>query len=126
MAMERLVDMPHAMKQTMVLISPMTMVGFLPKRSDARPHCTAVRLCENEKTADVTPAHFATSFSAMPKLLIISGKYGNTLVSARGSANLATAVLMSTSTPRMHGGRGELFELVHSWSPVQSTCLSKL
>lgn len=66
-------------------------VGFLPNRSDALPHGTAVQLWANEKTADVMPAHLATSFCSTPKLLIISGRYGKTEVKASGSAKRATA-----------------------------------
>jgi hypothetical protein len=44
-----------------------------------------------EKVEPTRPAHLATLFSGMPKLLIISGRYGKTEVSANGSANLATA-----------------------------------
>ena len=94
MAMERLVDMPQARKHTMVLSKPTKMMGFRPILSEALPHGTAVILCETENMAPVKPAHFATSFSSTPKLLIISGRYGKTEVNARGSANLAAAGIM--------------------------------
>lgn len=75
----------------MVLSRPMRMVGFRPMLSESRPQGTAVTLCASEKTADVTPAQKATSFFSMPKLWIISGRYGKTDVKASGSENLAAA-----------------------------------
>ncbi|KAK1238315.1 hypothetical protein MKX07_006461 [Trichoderma sp. CBMAI-0711] len=78
--MARLVDMPHTMKQIMVLRSPRMSTGFLPKVSDALPQGTAVMLWQTEKTEDVTPAHFATSSRLTPKPRIISGRYGQTEV----------------------------------------------
>jgi hypothetical protein len=57
----------------MVAVKPIRIVGFRPNLSEARPHRIAVRHCESEKTADVIPAHFATSFLSTPKLSIISG-----------------------------------------------------
>lgn len=74
MAMGRLVDMPQARKQIMVLMRPIKMMGLRPILSEALPHGTAVMLCETEKMAPVRPAHFATSFLSTPKLLIISGR----------------------------------------------------
>ncbi len=73
-AMGRLVDMPQAMKHTIVHMSPRSMVGFRPMRSDAHPQATAVVLWDIEKTAAVSPAHLATSSLATPKLFIISGR----------------------------------------------------
>lgn len=90
-AMARLDAVPHIMKQTMVELSPIRMVGLRPILSDSRPHGTAKALCAIEKVEPTIPAHLATLFSGTPKLLIISGKYGKTEVSAKGSANLATA-----------------------------------
>ena len=92
MAMGKLVDMPQKKKQIMVLARPVRMTGLRPNLSDALPQATAVRLWETEKMAPVRPAHLATSSFSTPKLAIISGRYGKTEVSARGSANLATAV----------------------------------
>lgn len=74
MAMNKLVDEPQMMKQIMVLIKPMMMVGFRPIVSDVQPHGTAVKLWATEKTALVMPAHLATSSLGTPKLLIISGR----------------------------------------------------
>jgi hypothetical protein len=74
MAMGKLVDIPQIRKQIMVLNKPRRMMGFRPKRSDARPHGTAVILCDMEKTAPVRPAHFATWSLSTPKLRIISGR----------------------------------------------------
>lgn len=91
MAMARLDAVPHITKQIMVEVSPINMVGLRPILSDSRPHGTAKRLCETEKVEPTRPAHLATLFCGIPKLLIISGRYGKTEVSARGSANLATA-----------------------------------
>lgn len=73
-ACARVFDVPHKMKQNMTLISPIRMVGFLPILSERRPHATANMLCETEKVEPTMPAHFATLFSGMPKLLIISGR----------------------------------------------------
>lgn len=74
MAIGRLVDIPQIMKHIIVLISPRHMVGFRPIVSDAFPHGTAVKLCDNEKTAPVKPAHLATLSFGTPKLSIISGR----------------------------------------------------
>lgn len=72
------VDMPQMRKVTMVLMSPQMSTGFLPNRSDALPHGTAVILWAIEKTADVRPAHRATLFCSTPKSRIIAGRYGKT------------------------------------------------
>lgn len=90
--MGRLDDTPHIRKRAIVDDNPVIMAGFLPNRSDARPHATAKTDWLREKTALVKPAHQAMSSSATPKLPIISGRYGKTEVIARGSANLATAL----------------------------------
>lgn len=74
MAMVRLVDRPHKMKQIMVLVIPRRMIGLRPNRSDALPQGTAAMLCATEKMDPVKPAHFATSFFGTPKFLIISGR----------------------------------------------------
>lgn len=78
MAIVKLVDIPHIKKHIIVHRRPTMITGFLPSRSDALPHGTAVMLCAREKTELVTPAHFATSFLSTPKLAIISGRYGKT------------------------------------------------
>lgn len=57
----------------MVSVRPANIVGLRPNLSEARPQMTAVRHWESEKTAEVIPAHLATSFFSMPKLSIISG-----------------------------------------------------
>lgn len=72
--MGKLVDMPQMTKHIIVDIRPTMRVGFLPYRSAALPQGTAVALWEREKTAEVRPAHLATSFCFTPKLLIISGR----------------------------------------------------
>lgn len=82
----------------MVLTNPIRMMGFLPNLSDAVPHGTAVALCDIENMAPVMPAHRATSFFSMPKLAIISGRYGKTDVNASGSANRATAAMYVSYT----------------------------
>lgn len=87
----RLLEVPHSMKQNMTLIKPSRMVGFLPILSESRPQATANMLCDTEKVDPTMPAHFATLFSGIPKLLIMSGRYGKTDVRANGSANLTTA-----------------------------------
>jgi hypothetical protein len=73
-AIHKLVETPHSMKQVMVLIKPIRIIGFLPNLSDALPHGTAVALCDIEKIAPVMPAHLAISFFSTPKLAIISGR----------------------------------------------------
>lgn len=90
-AIGKLVETPQTKNRIMVVKSPVMIVGFRPKVSAAVPQETAVVLCATEKAADVRPAHFATSFCSTPKLRIISGRYGKTDVSAKGSANLAMA-----------------------------------
>ena len=74
MAMARLVDTPQTRKQSMVQIRPTRMMGFRPKRSEARPQGTAVTLWDKEKTAPVRPAQKGTSSSTTPKLATISGR----------------------------------------------------
>ncbi len=91
MAIGRLVDTPQKTKHIMVHTRPMRIVGLRPMLSDAQPQGTAVTLWHIEKTAPVMPAHWATSSFSTPKPWIISGRYGNTEVKARGSANLTTA-----------------------------------
>lgn len=71
--MGRFVDKPHIKLNNNVHMSPINMAGFLPNLSEALPQSTAVRHCEREKTADVMPAHLATSLFFTPKLSIISG-----------------------------------------------------
>lgn len=90
-ACARFFDVPQSMKQNMTLIKPMRMTGFRPILSESRPQGTANMLCDTEKAEPTMPAHLATLFSGMPKLLIISGRYGKTEVSANGSANLTIA-----------------------------------
>jgi hypothetical protein len=97
MAAARVVDMPHSMKHIMVVNRPMSMVVFLPMRSDAQPQKMAVELCDMEKVAPIRPAHFAISSFLIPKLWTISGRYGKTDVRARGSANLTTAMELSVT-----------------------------
>jgi len=87
--MVRLFEIPNAREQTIVVIRPAIMVGLRPKMSEALPHGTAMILCKMENTNIIFPAHFATSFSGTPKLLIISGRYGFTLVKTIGSAKRA-------------------------------------
>jgi len=72
-AIGKLVDIPHNKVENMVSVNPIKMVGFRPSLSEALPQITAVVHCDNEKTADVIPAHFATFFLSTPKLSIISG-----------------------------------------------------
>jgi hypothetical protein len=71
--MGRVVDIPQIKVEIMVQLRPIKIAGFRPNMSDALPQRTAVVHCEREKTAEVMPAHFATSFFFMPKLSIISG-----------------------------------------------------
>lgn len=104
-AIARLDAVPHMMKQIMVETSPIKMVGLRPILSDSRPHGTAKRLCEMEKVEPTRPAHLATFTSGTPKLLIISGRYGKTEVSANGSANLATAESNVLADKRNNGDR---------------------
>jgi hypothetical protein len=72
-AIGKLMDIPHSKVHIMVHVKPKRIVGFRPNMSEALPQRIAVVHCENEKTADVIPAHLATFFSSTPKLSIISG-----------------------------------------------------
>jgi hypothetical protein len=72
-AMGRVVDIPQINVEIMVQVRPTKIAGFRPNISDALPQRIAVVHCEREKTAEVMPAHFATSFFFTPKLSIISG-----------------------------------------------------
>lgn len=58
-----------SMVQTMLV----RMMGFRPKLSEARPQAMPVRDWLKAKTADVMPAHFATSGLGTLKDSIISG-----------------------------------------------------
>ncbi len=71
--MGRVVDTPQINVEIMVQVRPTKIAGFRPNMSDALPQRIAVVHCEREKTAEVMPAHFATSFFFTPKLSIISG-----------------------------------------------------
>lgn len=92
MAMGRLVEKPQISIVIMVLNKPMSMMGFLPKRSDAAPHGIPVKAWLMEKMAEASPAQRAMSFSGTPKDSIISGMYGKTEVRAIGSAKRHIAV----------------------------------
>lgn len=74
MAMARLEAVPHIIKQIMVEIRPVTIVGLRPILSDNLPQGTAKALCDIENVEPTRPAHLATLLSCTPKLLIISGK----------------------------------------------------
>lgn len=67
------VEIPQARLVSMVKVNPSRIIGLRPNLSEARPHRIAVRPWESENTAEVMPAHFATSFFSTPKLSIISG-----------------------------------------------------
>lgn len=71
--MGKFVDRPHTKLKMSVHVSPVNIVGFRPNLSEALPQSTAVRHCEREKTAEVIPAHLATSLFFTPKLSTISG-----------------------------------------------------
>jgi len=73
MAMVSELDMPQSRLVIIVNVRPNIIVGLRPNLSEALPQIMAVKHCANEKTADVIPAHFATSFLRTPKLSIISG-----------------------------------------------------
>ncbi len=94
-AIGTLVEKPQTKLVIMVLVSPSNITGFLPNLSEARPQAMPVKHWENEKTADVIPAHFATSFLGTLKLSIISGRYGKTDVKATGSAKRHIAGLFN-------------------------------
>jgi hypothetical protein len=72
-AIGKVVDRPHIKLNNKVHVSPINMDGFRPNLSEALPQSTAVTHCAREKTADVMPAHFATSLFSTPKPSIISG-----------------------------------------------------
>lgn len=90
-AWTRVLEVPQSRKQNMTFTRPSRIVGFRPILSERRPQIMADILCDTEKVLPTKPAHFATSFSGTPKLLIISGRYGKTDVRASGSANLTIA-----------------------------------
>lgn len=73
-AMARLEAVPHIMKQIIVEMSPVMMVGLRPILSDNLPQGTAKALCDIENVEPTRPAHLATLLSCTPKLLIISGR----------------------------------------------------
>jgi len=122
--MGRVVDIPQIKVEIMVQVRPIKIAGFRPNMSDALPQRTAVVHCERENTAEVMPAHFATSFFFMPKLSIISGcemlasyeggvlsltRYGKTEVMATGSANLHIALCSLVCVPRyIKSSQGEI------------------
>jgi hypothetical protein len=72
-AIGRVEDIPQIKLEIIVQVRPIKIEGFRPNLSDALPQSIAVVHCEREKTAEVMPAHFATSFLFTPKLSIISG-----------------------------------------------------
>jgi hypothetical protein len=84
--MGKLVDIPSISMEHMVLKSPRRMIGFRPYLSDAVPQISPVQAWQMGNMADVIPAQRAMSFLGMPNDSIISGRYGNTEVSAIGSA----------------------------------------
>ena len=74
MAHFRLREKPKSKLEPMAHVRANIMMGFRPYLSDARPQGIAVRHWLAEKTAEVMPAHLATSFSGIPKDSIISGR----------------------------------------------------
>lgn len=66
-------DMPHMMLHIIVKVKPVKIAGLRPNASEALPHMIAVMHWDNENTADVIPAHLATSLFSTPKPSIISG-----------------------------------------------------
>lgn len=58
----------------MVQVKENKMTGFLPYRSLARPHDTAVKNWARGNIEVHIPAHLATSVSGTPRLSIISGR----------------------------------------------------
>lgn len=103
-AQSSVLEKPKRMLDVMVQIKATRMVGFRPYRSDARPHQIPVRLWDNEKMADVVPAHWATLSVGTLNDSIISGRYGKTEVKAIGSANRHIATLISDCdfSPTVH------------------------
>jgi hypothetical protein len=87
MAHLRLLEKPKSMLDIMAHDNANRMIGFRPYVSDALPQGIAVRAWLTEKTAEVMPAHLATSLRGTLNDSIISGRYGNTLDKAMGSAS---------------------------------------
>lgn len=67
------VEKPKSSIVNMVLMSPIRMIGFRPKRSEAAPQGMPVTACDMEKMAEVKPAQRAMSVSGTPNDSIISG-----------------------------------------------------
>lgn len=103
-AWTRVLEVPHSRKQNMTFTRPINIVGFRPILSDKRPQKIAHILCDTENVEPTKPAHFATLVSGTPKLLIISGRYGNTEVRASGSANLTMARSIVSTNHKMWAG----------------------
>jgi hypothetical protein len=106
-AIGKLTDIPHTRLTIMVQNKPNKMVSFRPNLSEALPHMMAVVHCDNEKTADVMPAHLATFFSSTPKLSIISGCH---VMSANECEMRGSGVIPNTGIPK-------------SRLPVRRTCI---
>jgi len=67
------VEKPKSRLDAIVHVNAMRMTGFRPSLSDARPQAIPVNAWDNEKTADVRPAYFATCSVGTLKDCIISG-----------------------------------------------------
>lgn len=72
-ANHRFREKPKQRLASMVQDMLVRMMGFRPNRSEARPQAMPVRHWLKAKTADVIPAHFATSGLGTLKDSIISG-----------------------------------------------------
>jgi hypothetical protein len=72
----RLRERPNSRLEVIAQVMANSIIGFRPKRSEARPQGIAVQHWDIEKMADMIPAHFPTSLGGTPKDSIISGRYG--------------------------------------------------
>jgi hypothetical protein len=70
----RLREKPKSKLENIAHVKASRIVGFRPYLSDARPQGMAVRHWLAEKTADVMPAHLATSVRGTLNDSIISGR----------------------------------------------------
>jgi hypothetical protein len=85
-AIEREVENPHNKLVIMVIVRLRRMTGLLPKWSLNILHGIAAIHSQAEYADTIIPAHRAMSFSATPKLSIISGRYGRMERRDKGSA----------------------------------------
>lgn len=72
-AHSRDLEKPNTMLEAMVHMRPSIIAGLRPIRSESQPQDIPVRHCDIEKTADMSPAYFATCSVGTLKDWTISG-----------------------------------------------------